>query len=159
MITQPENNIRLSDEQSIALEQFQTRLSNIETEITIASKNLKSIKVDTEKAIKEKLFLEEAIEKLNKEIDTLGNNKDILANSINEGEKLLKNLSDEHAKLKSEQDLVRVELKEREEKIKENETLVSKEKEELESKLSEVEQLKQKLTSFKESLLEVINTW
>jgi len=70
MLNQPENNIKLSDEQALAIEETKSRLANLEAEISIANKNLKGIKLENEKAIKEKIYLEELLAGLSPQIES-----------------------------------------------------------------------------------------
>lgn len=83
------NNPKLTPEQARSLEEAKTRLLNIETEVSIATKNFKSIKLETERITNEKTYqeglLEKAMSKVNSlstEIDTLSSRKETLFGEI-----------------------------------------------------------------------------
>ncbi len=66
-------NISLDNAQTKAIEETKARLLNLEAEISIATKNLKNLKSDTEKVIREKAHQEELLEKSaeqSKEVET-----------------------------------------------------------------------------------------
>jgi chromosome segregation ATPase len=78
MITQPENNITLSESQTLAIEETKTRLLNLESEISIATKNQKSLRIENEKLVKDNIYQAELlvateanISKLQSELSTL----------------------------------------------------------------------------------------
>jgi len=65
MITQPENNpIKLTDEQTAQLEEFQLRLTTLTSEIANHTKILKGIKSECDRAVSEKSYQEELLNKL-----------------------------------------------------------------------------------------------
>lgn len=59
MVITPEPIIKLTPEQEASLATYQLRLANLENEISIASRNLRVIKQDTEKIVKEKIYQQE----------------------------------------------------------------------------------------------------
>lgn len=61
MITQPESNIPLSDAQTLAIEEAKSRLANIESEISIANKNKKSLLLENEKLVKDNIYQQELL--------------------------------------------------------------------------------------------------
>jgi chromosome segregation ATPase len=70
MLDNSQTTIKLTDEQTLQLETYQTRLANLEGEISIATKNIKALKSDTEHAIKEKTYQEEQLATLTSQIET-----------------------------------------------------------------------------------------
>ena len=70
MITNPEDSIKLTDEQSKQLETFQTRLVNLQNEILIATKSLSVIRNDTVRAAEESDYQKKTLKGLLDEIDT-----------------------------------------------------------------------------------------
>lgn len=61
MITQPESNIPLSDAQTIAIEEAKNRLTNIESEISIANKNKKTLLLENERLVKDNIYQNELL--------------------------------------------------------------------------------------------------
>ncbi len=158
MLTQPENTIKLSDEQLLAIEESKSRLANLEAEISIANKNLRSIKLENEKAIKEKIATEELLANLNVEVAKLSEEKEKLINKVAEGETLLGEISETDRVFKEEHAKAKVELTERENVVRDSESKLSSEWELFRTEKSELEVAKDKLIAFKEKLLSVINT-
>lgn len=117
MLTQPENNITLSSEQSQAIEEVKNRLANIESEVSIATKNLRVIKADSEKAIKDKAYQEELLVSVSAQVVEKQSILDNLNSSINEASTKLSNLQSEINTKVELQAKMNKELKEREEKI------------------------------------------
>lgn len=68
MITAPENNIKLTDEQTASIEEAQNRLISIESQINVQTKNLRTLKIDTDNVTKDRLLLEEEVKKINDQI-------------------------------------------------------------------------------------------
>lgn len=78
MITSPENNVQLTDVQKKQLEVFQSRLSNLQNEIILATNNISVLKNDTLTVLKDKEYhtnilseIKKDIEKANETLDTL----------------------------------------------------------------------------------------
>lgn len=69
MIETPEKNIVLSFEQQNHLNTFQNKLANLEGEIVKAQKNLKGIKMESERATKEKEYNEELLSEIGSKIE------------------------------------------------------------------------------------------
>lgn len=61
MITQPENNIKLEDSQIKAIEEVKTRLINLESEISIVTKNLKATKTENDRLVKDNIYQNELL--------------------------------------------------------------------------------------------------
>jgi chromosome segregation ATPase len=61
MISQPENNIPLSESQTLAIEETKTRLLNLESEIAIAQKNQKTLKGENERLVKDNIYQNELL--------------------------------------------------------------------------------------------------
>lgn len=84
MITAPENNIKLTDEQTAAIEEAQSRLLILESQINVQTKNLRTLKIDTDNVTKDRLLLEEEIKKLNDQVSPLKVTIDSLNRQIDE---------------------------------------------------------------------------
>lgn len=56
MINNSETIIKFSDTEQAQLEEFKNRLSNLESEVSIATRNLRAIKSETERAIKDREY-------------------------------------------------------------------------------------------------------
>jgi len=158
MLTQPENTIKLSDEQLLAIEETKSRLTNLEAEISIANKNLKGIKLENEKAIKEKIATEELLANLNVEVAKLSEEKERLINKVAEGETLLAEIAETDRVFKEEHAKAKVGLSAREIVVRDSESKLSSAWELFRTEKSELEVAKDKLIAFKEKLLSVINT-
>lgn len=61
MLSQPENNIKLDDAQTLAIEEVKLRLANLESEISIAQKNQKNLKIENEKLVKDNIYQNELL--------------------------------------------------------------------------------------------------
>lgn len=98
MINTPENNLKLSDNDALAIEEAQKRLLNIETLVSISSKNLRTVKIDTENMTKERLGQEELLSTLiskNKELT------DLITSLESTKESKIKEISDSNSLLES----------------------------------------------------------
>lgn len=69
MLVTPEKSISLNDMQSAQVEEAKNRLLILEGEITIATNNLKVIKADTVKSIKEKTYQEDLLVDLTSKVE------------------------------------------------------------------------------------------
>lgn len=99
MITNPEeNNIKLTSEQTQAIEETKSRLMNLEVEISIANKNLKALKSDTERITKEKIYQEELLAKVNTQIDDANSRLTSLLGAVLTGTNALSEVNQEIGK-------------------------------------------------------------
>lgn len=103
MLTQTESH-KISDTHSAQIEYVKTTLLNLETEVSIAQKNLKSLKSDTERAVKEKIYQEECLAEIQsqvtvtkREIEILHESKRIIESDIQEKIELSKSFIDDQA--------------------------------------------------------------
>lgn len=159
MLTQPENTIKLSDEQQLAIEEVKNRLSNLESEISIANKNLKGIKLETEKAIKDKMYQEELLSNVVDKISNSTKELSELEPKVTEKTEQLNNLLSTIQKESNSHEIKKTELLSKEKAIKDEEVKLSENQEAFRKEKSEFEVEKNKLSTFKEALLEVIKTW
>lgn len=115
MINTPSESIIFTDTQTAQLDELKKRLLNFEGEISIAQKNIKTHKAETEAVIKERAYQEELFKQAQ---DNTEKAKVILADIYSEIEKaqeILNNCNQE-TKLINDSNIVRAsELKEREE--------------------------------------------
>jgi len=156
MLNQPENNIKLSDEQALAIEETKSRLANLEAEISIANKNLKGIKLENEKAIKEKIYLEELLAGLSPQIESKQSELQKINDSITEQSIVLGGLINEAKEQSNVNGAKELELKTREIELKAIESKVFREAEELKQGLVKVAEDKKKIDGFIEKLSAVI---
>jgi predicted nucleic acid-binding Zn-ribbon protein len=159
MLNQPENNLKLSDDQALAIEETKSRLVNLEAEISIANKNLKGIKLENEKAIKEKIYLEELLASLAPQIESKQSELQKINDSITEQSAVLSDLinkAKEQIKVDGAKEL---ELKTREIELKAIESKVFREAEELKEESAKVAEDKKKIDGFIEQLSAVIKSW
>jgi len=159
MLNQPENNIKLSDEQALAIEETKSRLANLEAEISIANKNLKGIKLENEKAIKEKIYLEELLAGLSPQIESKQSELQKINDSITEQSIVLGGLINEAKEQSNVNGAKELELKTREIELKAIESKVFREAEELKQGLVKVAEDKKKIDGFIEKLSAVIKSW
>mgnify|MGYP001586162363 CR=1 FL=1 len=75
MINTPTGNIRLKLENIQQLAEVEGRLSNLQSEINIATKTLRGTKMECDRAVKEKAYQEELLENLKKDVEKLEQNK------------------------------------------------------------------------------------
>lgn len=92
------NNVKFTAEQTEAVEESKRRLLNLESEISIASKNLKVIKAETEKAIKEKSYQEDLLANINGQVISAQNKFNELNESIIKASDSLSSINQEIAK-------------------------------------------------------------
>jgi hypothetical protein len=121
MINTPEPTIKLTDEETTRIEKVKTTLLNLESEISIATKNLKAIKSDTDHAVKEKTYQNEQLDTLILKVE-----EKVLINSKLDEQIAQKTamLNDLLSKFKEHSDLMtseKVDHKKRENKLKQNE--------------------------------------
>lgn len=159
MINSSDKNPELTFDQLQAMDVVQKRLSNLETEISIAQKNLLIEKKEVVKATKEREYQEELLGKLNAEIPLLEEKKEKLEIAIKEMEDYLTRASDEDRMFKTEQTKIESEHVERENSIREKEIKLMNQSESLRKEVSEFKVEKEKLLDFKEALSVVIKNW
>lgn len=68
MITKPQNNVQLTNEQTRQIEVFQSRLSNLQTEVSIGTTTLNALKNDIVRIAKDKKYQEELLATVNTKI-------------------------------------------------------------------------------------------
>jgi hypothetical protein len=101
-ISNEEANIKLTPEQTQAIEETKARLFNLESEISIANKNLKFIKGESEKAIKDRIYQEELLEKVSIQVREEETRLATLIASTLSGSNALSEINQEVAKKKEE---------------------------------------------------------
>lgn len=119
MLNNNETNITYSKEQSQAIEGVKTTLLNLESEVSIAQKNLRAIKSETERVTKEKIYQEECLNDVSIKVE-------IAKNSLDEMSQTLQDKNSELAHLNSEIVTKSTSLNSKENELKEREELVSK---------------------------------
>ena len=157
MLTQPENTIKLSDEQTLAIEETKNRLANLEAEISIATKNFKTIKQDTEKAIKERVYEEERLNSIVNQIKPLEDKKVELESAIIEKIAELGKINSDIKESVVKQEEKEKELNDREELVVKNDKYLSERKEILDNKEIEIKDQTDSFNSKVSKLKEVIS--
>ncbi len=161
MITQPENNIRLEENQAKAIEETKIRLLNLESEISIATKNLKNIRTETERATKENAYQNEVLLSLNEQIVSKQVKKDDFESTTIRFEYYLNGLKKEEAEIKETQAKKLLELNEREAIVLERERSLERRcmtlKEEITKQAEDRAKINVALEAFKEATKTV--TW
>jgi len=138
MTEQPSSNISLTFEQMAQVEETKKRLSNLENEITIATKNLNVLNKETLKATKEREYQEELISGLSGNIEKLQADKISLENSIIEMEYFIKNSQEEVQKANKEISDKKEDLRLKEIVISASEDRIKKDLAEIDKKASEI---------------------
>lgn len=91
MLTQPEDNIILDDNQKKAIEETKSRLFNLESEISIATKTLRGLKSENERLIKDNSYQNELLlETISKVDPMLAKVADLESNILTKTEELNK---------------------------------------------------------------------
>lgn len=157
MLNQPENTIKLSDEQTLAIEETKNRLANMEAEISIATKNFKAIKQDTEKAIKERAYEEERLNSIVNQINPLEDKKVELESAIIEKLAELGQINSDIKESTIKQEEKERELNEREGLVIKNEQYLLGKKEILDNKEIEIKDQIDSFNSKVSRLKEVIS--
>ena len=157
MLNQPENTIKLSDEQTLAIEETKNRLANLEAEISIATKNFKTIKQDTEKAIKERVYEEERLNSIVNQIKPLEDKKVELESAIIEKIAELGKINSDIKESVVKQEEKEKELNDREELVVKNDKYLSERKEILDNKEIEIKDQTDSFNSKISKLKEVIS--
>jgi hypothetical protein len=116
-----EVNIVLTAEQSKAIEETKIRLLNLESEISIASKNLKTLKGETEKSTKDKLYQEELLNSLVSQVTIKQQELVSLVDSIKNASETLGKINSEITAKSQAQEKMVMALKDREDKVKSEE--------------------------------------
>lgn len=161
MITTPESNIVLSEEQDRKLEIVRARLSNLEAEITIATKNLSVLNKDIVKAKEEKVYIEQQVETLRDLFTSLEKQRQTLNESTATQKANLIVLRTETANLIAENEVLFKEHKDKEDDMAvREEKLVAREQEVVAEKKNTSDTLAQ-VNVAKDTLLTAINsiTW
>lgn len=146
MINNNEPNIKLTPEQIQTIEETKLRLLNLETDISINTKNLKGIKSETERATKEIVYQTELLETITAQVNekqvALSKINEELAEKSTEVNKMLNDFMNE--KVAHEKRVM--ELKDREDKVTAEEL-----------KLAEHEKVVSKLTAEREQEEDIFN--
>ena len=121
MITQPESNTKLDESQLKAIEETKTRLINLESEISIATKNLRVIKAETESVTKEHIYQVGLLSDIESKLQPKKGELESLEQKIIEKSEELGSLSKESGIIKSQNELKANELNDREAGIVEKE--------------------------------------
>lgn len=117
MINSPEPSVALSDEQTKQLQVFYTRLTNLQTESSIATKNLENLKQEAIKVSMERQYTENVVETLKEQLATLKEQANEHLAMIDKSQIELKAHREERTKVDAAHNEKRASLDEREKKV------------------------------------------
>lgn len=121
-------NPKFTPEQTQAIEESKSRLLNLETEISIASKNLKAIKGESERAMRDKTYQEGLLTSVTDQTTTAQEKLSAITTSTEKAQESLSAINQEISKQGDILASKKSEFKEREEEISSKETdLISRE--------------------------------
>jgi len=128
MQTNQGETVKLDEAQAKAIEEAKLRLLNVETEVSIASKNLKVIKADIEKATNEKKYQEDLLGKVTSQLDEANIRLSSLMASALTGSNALSEINQEISKKSDILKAMEIEFRKREDAISSKESeLISRE--------------------------------
>ncbi len=110
-------NIKLEDAQNQALEEAKGRLMNIESEISIATKNLKVLKGEIEKSIKDNKYQTELLNRVTSQVEETNTRLNVLTTSVLTGSTALSEINQEIGKKGDILKAMEVQFKKREDVI------------------------------------------
>jgi len=131
MITQPESNIKLTDKHLAQIEEGENRLSNLESLITIANRNLKVVKLELERTTKDILLQTEKLTALTLQVETKSKELNSITASYSETLAKLSTLNSEIENKTAQYSLKSIQLDDRETKIAQKEKQLSEQGEKL----------------------------
>jgi uncharacterized protein (DUF3084 family) len=125
------SNVKLTDEHTKEIEQYQVKLSNLLSEIVNATKILKGTTLESNRAVKDRTYQQDLLATLTPQIQTAQKNLDDLTTRHSETTTKLGLLNTEIAIKTTEYNLKESELKDREAKISQKEKQLSEQGEKL----------------------------
>lgn len=156
-VTAPESNIKYTNEQSQQIESFKTEMLNLQTDITIGSKTLRSLQENIVNVTKENTFLEEKKTNLEKLVNDLEAKATNLQDSIQVNENRVETAQQESDKLKNLHVEKQQELDIREAGLKEKEGQIEKDRVTLDKQIKSNLEESEKISEKKNILIEAIN--
>lgn len=114
---QPTGNVRLKLENLQQLAEVEGRLSNLNNEISIASKNLRILKGDSERATKEKIYQEGLLETANSQLNEKKSEATKLDENLLEKKAQLNQLLVEFSEHSTKMEAEKMAMKDREDKV------------------------------------------
>lgn len=114
MLNNNETTVAFTQEQTEQINEYQTRLSNIESEVSIAQKNLKAIKAESERAIKDTSYQEGLLSEVTNKVEILKSQADELEVRIQDSIDILNKLREEVKSESVDHEAKSTELKNRE---------------------------------------------
>lgn len=148
MISAPESNVVLTDEETRRIETVKTRVQNLETEVAIATKNLAAIKQEIVRATEEKTYTQETLDSLASELAAKAEELAGIKASLNAGREAVEDASKERVELLKD-------LEEKSEEFTARETLLAQNEESFAAKLQELRVAEKKNTADREQIEEV----
>lgn len=156
MLTSPESNIKLTDLETAQLEEHKTRLLNLESEISIATKNIKTIKAETETATKARVYEEGLLRDAREKIVTANAELEKTLSDLTEAKKNLNSVREMSEQIGRDNDTRKSELSDRESELKKREGSHAIRVEEFTSQSDELSKEKEKMDGSKKILSEAL---
>ncbi len=156
MINTPESNIKLTDNQTKAIDIANQKLVVIQNEIAVATKVLNSTKNDSIVATKEKLWQEELLSDIKSKTNEAQSKLDVINTSITTQGEILSSINQEIAQKSISLNSKEMELKDREDNVSKKEEEVFSRQEELSQKEVNHEEISKRFKRKVEMLKEVI---
>ncbi len=117
MLTNDNNNIVLTPEQLVQIETTKTILLNLESEISIATKNLRTIKSESERAINDREYQIQLFQDISLKVESAKIHLTHLQDQSTELNEKLTNMRNDAVNITDQQNTKSIELTEREIKI------------------------------------------
>ena len=159
MITQPESNIKLTDEHLASIQEGENRLSNIDSLLSIANRNLKIAKLDLERTTKDILLGQEQLTALTSQIEVAKTKYQDLSDMYDDGKRSLEVVKNESLEISARHSDKGVELADRESVIVQKEQELAKQTTALNSSVDNHESNKSNFNAKVAKLKEVISTF
>lgn len=156
--TQPNENVKLTFDQLQQIDTVEKRLVNLQSEISIGRDNLTAIRLECEKVTKERLYQEELLAEITKNVEVIqGKHTDVLndlqstSDTLLEVNKKIGETTDLHTKKETA-------LVEKENKIKEQEEELNKKVEDFTNKSSRLLEDQLSIKTAKDAFLKATET-
>lgn len=124
MINNPEPSTKLTDEQTKQLQVFYTRLTNLQTETSIATKNLEMLREETIKVSLEKKYTEDTLRDLREKLDQAAKEVDEHVKLVVKSQEELVSHREERGKTDKHHSSKQKELAAREEEVVKSENML-----------------------------------
>lgn len=158
MINIPTDTSKLSPEQTAQLAEFYPKLSNLESELAILTKNVRATKLESERSVKDKAYQEELLVGVTVQVEAKKSELTILHQTNNEIKEILAKLNSEISEKSSKITAKEMELKNREAEVEKGEKEVETKQNALNSAITTLSRDKSEHQEKVSRLKEVIST-